>query len=141
MGCIVLPGDCCSTSNSYIERATQRPSKNRAARARVSREEAFALRVRRLARALAAQNDLDRLQEDGQVEKQVSIFQIEEVVLQLFRSVALVRAVGIAKLCPACDTRLDRMPLAVEGDRAIELRDELRPLGPRPHQAHLAREH
>src|SRR5262245_28089340 len=93
--------------------------------------------VQTLAGALTAENDFDRLQEDREVEEQRAVLHIEQVVLQLLGGIGLVRAVRIAELRPTRDARLDRVPLAVERNRAIEMRDKFRPLGARTDEAHL----
>src|SRR5262245_31144770 len=84
--------------------------------------------VQTLAGAFTAEDDFDRLQEDREVEEQRPVFHIEQVVLQLLRGIGLVRAVRIAKLRPTRDARLDGVPLAIERNRAIEVRHELGPL-------------
>src|SRR6185503_14767866 len=83
---------------------------------------------------------LDRLEHDVEVERERQVLDIEEVVLQLLQRVFLAGAVGVVDLCPTRQARPDDVTLAVEGDFARELVDELRPFGQRPHEANLPHE-
>ena len=66
------------------------------------------------------------------------VLDVEEVVLQLLQRVLDARAVGVADLRPAGQAGPDDVALAVERNLPRELPDELRPLGPRSDQAHVA---
>src|ERR1700722_13798860 len=91
-----------------------------------------------LPRAFADQDDVRRLDQDDEIEKDSTILDVIEVVGKLLPRVFERGAVGIIDLRPAGDARLHRVALAEEGNLLRELIDEEWPLRPRADEAHIA---
>ena len=95
----------------------------------------------RSGRPLPQDDGLDGFEDDEEVERDRQVLDVEEVVLQLLHRVFDAGAVGVAHLRPAGQAGLDDVALAVERNLAVKLLHELRALGPRPHEAHVAAQH
>ena len=91
--------------------------------------------------AAPEEHGLDRREDDEQVERDRQVLDVEEVVLQLLHRVFDARAVGVAHLRPSGQAGPDDVALAVERNLLGQLLDELRPLGPRADEAHVADQH
>src|SRR5713226_8496526 len=87
------------------------------------------------------ENDLDRVEQDQEIEEERKVLDVVQVVLQLLERVVDRSAVAVLDLGPAGDSRLHREPLHVVRDLSLEFVDELRPLGSWPDEAHVAEQH
>src|SRR5512134_282477 len=96
---------------------------------------------RALARALAPEHDLDRLDENREIEQQAPVLDVVQVVLKLLERILFGRAVRVAELCPPGDAGLHAVALAVVRDRVLEVVHELRSLRTWADEAHVAAEH
>jgi hypothetical protein len=74
----------------------------------------------RSASAFPQQDHFHSLQQDQDVENEVTILHVEEIELKLLGGIALIGTVREAQLRPDCDAGLDRVPLARERNGAIE---------------------
>src|SRR5215204_5878404 len=81
---------------------------------------------------------LHRLRHDGGVEEEAAMLEVVQIVAQLLGRPLDVRCVGVTDLRPAGDTGLDEVPASPERNLVGQLVQELRPLGPRADDAHLA---
>src|SRR5262249_30007484 len=98
--------------------------------------------VRGLDRVLAVGHPRSqRLAEDDPVESGRAVLGVVEVVAQLPGRAEVRARVAAAHLRPAGDARLQEVAARVERDPALEPVDELRLLGARPDDAHLAADH
>src|SRR6266849_525374 len=87
------------------------------------------------------ENYLDRVQQNQEIEEERKVLDVVQIVLQLLERVVDRGAVTVLDLGPAGDSRLHREPLHVVRDLPLEFVDELRPLGTRPDEAHVAEQH
>src|SRR5205085_3866222 len=86
------------------------------------------------------QDRLHRLEHDHGVEQKALVLHVVEVVLQLLPCVLDGSAVGVLYLRPARKARRYQVALLVEWNLLGELLDEVRPLGARADEVHLAAE-
>src|SRR4029077_11514432 len=91
-----------------------------------------------LFRPFTKKNDLDRFKNDGQVERDREVFDIEEVQLQLPLRIFHGGTVLVLDLCPSGDSRTDGVPLRKEIKSGFQQLAEIGLLRPRTHQAHGA---
>ena len=83
-------------------------------------------------RSLAGDDDHDCFKEDHQIEEERIVFDIVEVVLQLFRGILDRGAIVMTDFGPACNTRLGTVADGIERDFPGQLIDEDGRLGRRP---------
>src|SRR5205085_9681679 len=103
---------------------------------------AWSLRAReRSLRALAENHDLDRVEQDRQVEQERLVLDVEQIVLQLLQRILEGAAVPIIDLRPARQSRLHDVTLLEVRDLLRQVVHEMRPLRPRADQRHVAGQH
>src|SRR3569833_388919 len=93
------------------------------------------------AHALGPQHDADRLKDDQQIEERRVVLGVIEIVFELLARIVDRRAIGIVALRPAGDARLHHVALGIIIELLLEVLDELRALGTRADEAHLALAH
>src|SRR5882672_4203691 len=91
--------------------------------------------------APSEQHDLNGVEQDQEVEEERKVLDVVEIVLQLLERVVDGGAVVILVLGPAGDAELHGEPLHVEENLLLEILDELRTLGARSDEAHVAHQH
>src|SRR5216684_429901 len=83
------------------------------------------------------EDDLNRVQQDEEIQEKGKVLDVVEIVLQLLERVVDRSAIAILDLGPAGDSWLHGEALHVVRDLLLKLMDELRPLGARPDEAHV----
>src|SRR5690606_28223402 len=91
-----------------------------------------------LSGALAEQHDLDRVEKDEEIQEQRVVLDVVEVVLQLGACILDRRAIRIAHLRPAGDTRLHAVAYVVVGNVLDQVAHEERALGARADETQVA---
>src|SRR5262249_6645260 len=94
--------------------------------------------ITHLLRPFTQQDHFDSLKNDGQVERDRKMFDIEEIELQLPLRVFNGRTVLILDLRPSGKPRTDCVPLRKEIQAGVQQFAEIRLLRPWTHQAHGA---
>src|SRR4051812_35170596 len=92
-------------------------------------------------RASPQHHRLDGLDDDVEVERDRQVLDVEELVLEFLESIFAACAVRVFHLRPTREPRPHGVPLAVKRNLLSELLDELRALGPRSNETHVAYEH
>src|SRR3990167_2513556 len=87
------------------------------------------------------ENDLDRVQQDQEIQEEGEVLDVVEIVLELLEGILQRGPVAVAHLRPAGDPRLHGEAFQVERDLLLELVDEFGPLGARADEAHVPDQH
>src|SRR5262247_60584 len=87
--------------------------------------------------SLLQQHRLDGVEDDEHVERERQVLDVEQVVLKFLQGVFDAGPIGVAHLCPTCESRPYDVPLTIERDLPGQLCDKLRPLRAWPDETHV----
>ena len=90
---------------------------------------------------LPEKNDLHRVDHDGQIEEHREMLDVVEVVAEFLGRVLNRRTIAVLDLRPSSHARLDGVALHVEGNDGRQVLHEVRSLGARANEAHVASHH